>query len=412
MLTALAMVAAGAPTIAAADPVYPSAGQIKDAKAAAGTKAAQIVVIEGQLKASNAHLAKVRTAAEAAAEAYNLARVLLAERTEAAQSAERRATAAQQVAAAALDKLGQFAAATYRQGGALDELAVVLSAKGPQEVLDRVAGVKLVGDIRSRIKREAEAASAAAGVLRAQAAQALAQQEAAAKVSEAAGVKAQAQVDLVSAQSAAIAKAQAAMIVQLAALRATSVTLETRRQSGLLAEAAAAAAAAAAQARAAAAAAARARSAAAAAAAAVARAADRRVPTPDPAPPVRPVASHGGVAAVIAFAKAQLGMPYQWGGAGPDMWDCSGLTQGAWSRAGVNLAHYTGFQWAETTRIPLADLQPGDLVFYGDSGSSSHHVGLYMGNDMMINAPHTGSFVRYDNIYEFGTDLLPYGGRP
>lgn len=118
------------------------------------------------------------------------------------------------------------------------------------------------------------------------------------------------------------------------------------------------------------------------------------------------------MAAVIAFATAQLGKPYLWGGSGPNMWDCSGLTQAAWSRAGVNLAHYTGFQWDETTRVSLADLQPGDLVFYGGSGPSSHHVGLYVGNDMMINAPNTGSFVRYDNIYGFGTDLLPYGGRP
>jgi len=88
------------------------------------------------------------------------------------------------------------------------------------------------------------------------------------------------------------------------------------------------------------------------------------------------------------------------------------LTAAAWAQAGVNLSHYTGFQWAETRRVALADLQPGDLVFYGDSGPSSHHVGLYVGNDMMIDAPHTGSYVRYDNIYEFGSDLLPEGGRP
>jgi len=84
----------------------------------------------------------------------------------------------------------------------------------------------------------------------------------------------------------------------------------------------------------------------------------------------------------------------------------------AWAQAGVYLSHYTGYQWDETRRVPLSDLEPGDLVFYGDSGPTSHHVGLYVGNDMMINAPHTGAFVEYANIYSFGSDLLPYGGRP
>ena len=83
----------------------------------------------------------------------------------------------------------------------------------------------------------------------------------------------------------------------------------------------------------------------------------------------------------------------------------------AWAQVGVNLSHYTGYQWAETRRVPLSDLQPGDLVFFGDSGPTSHHMGLYVGNDMMINAPNTGAFVRYDNIYSF-SGLLPYGGRP
>jgi cell wall-associated NlpC family hydrolase len=118
------------------------------------------------------------------------------------------------------------------------------------------------------------------------------------------------------------------------------------------------------------------------------------------------------VSAVIAFAQAQIGKPYEWGGAGPSTWDCSGLTQAAWAQAGVYLSHYTGYQWGETSRVPLSDLQPGDLVFFGGDGPSSHHVGLYVGNGTMIDAPHTGASVQYDNIYAFGSDLLPYGGRP
>lgn len=82
----------------------------------------------------------------------------------------------------------------------------------------------------------------------------------------------------------------------------------------------------------------------------------------------------------------------------------------AWAQAGVSLSHYTGAQWAETARVAIDALQPGDLVFYGSTGESSYHVGLYVGGGQMIEAPHTGAVVRYASIYR--SDLLPYGGRP
>jgi cell wall-associated NlpC family hydrolase len=114
---------------------------------------------------------------------------------------------------------------------------------------------------------------------------------------------------------------------------------------------------------------------------------------------------------VIAFARAQLGEPYVWGAAGPSSWDCSGLTMMAWAQAGVTLSHYTGAQWAETRRVPLSDLQPGDLVFYGATGPTSYHMGMYIGNGQMIAAPRTGDVVKISSIYSM-PDILPYGGRP
>jgi len=83
----------------------------------------------------------------------------------------------------------------------------------------------------------------------------------------------------------------------------------------------------------------------------------------------------------------------------------------AWRQAGVSLAHYTGTQWAQTRHLPLAQAAPGDLVFFGSSVSTIHHVGLYIGGGQMINAPHTGDVVRVASIYSMG-DLLPYVGRP
>jgi hypothetical protein len=126
---ALAIVATTSTVSAHADPVYPSAGEVKAAKAALGDKAAQIAVVEGQLAASNARLVKVQTAAEVAAEKYNLARVLLQQRSDAAKTASKRAAAAQKRAGIASDKLGQFAASDYMRGGNLDQLDAFLSSK-------------------------------------------------------------------------------------------------------------------------------------------------------------------------------------------------------------------------------------------------------------------------------------------
>ncbi len=414
--TSAAMVLALAAPIfsAQADPVYPSAGQVKAAQAAVGDKAAQIAAVEGQLKVSNARLAEVQSAAEAAAERYNLARIRLQESTDAATAAGDRAASAQETADIASDKLGQFAATTYREGGNLGQLEAFLSSKGPQDVLDRAAGIQLISDIRSQIMQDANASSVVAGVLRRLAAEAQSQQLAAAQVAESARAVAQAQVDVAAAETANIAKQQAAMIAQLATLRNTSVTLEQQRQAGLKVEAErraadAAKARAATQARALEQARADAR-------ARAARDAANRVPAPVPVTPgpdpVVPAPGHvrGGVSAVIAFARAQIGEPYTYGAAGPNEWDCSGLTQQAWAQAGVYLSHYTGYQWGETRRVPLSDLQPGDLVFFGDSGPSSHHVGLFIGGDQMIEAPHTGDVVKISTIWR--SDLLPYGGRP
>ena len=113
---------------------------------------------------------------------------------------------------------------------------------------------------------------------------------------------------------------------------------------------------------------------------------------------------------MIAFARAQLGEPYKWAGAGPDVWDCSGLTMVAWAQAGVRLSHFAQAQYSQTRRVAIADLAPGDLVFFGTSTSNITHVGLYIGGGQMINAPRTGDVVKIASIYR--DKLLPYGGRP
>jgi cell wall-associated NlpC family hydrolase len=114
-------------------------------------------------------------------------------------------------------------------------------------------------------------------------------------------------------------------------------------------------------------------------------------------------ASQGDIAA--NWALTQLGKPYQWGAAGPATYDCSGLTMVAWAHAGVQLLHYTGYQWQEGPHVPLNQLQRGDLLFYATNTSDPstiHHVAIYIGNGMMVNAPFTGAFVRIDSMYQPG----------
>lgn len=100
----------------------------------------------------------------------------------------------------------------------------------------------------------------------------------------------------------------------------------------------------------------------------------------------------------IQTACAQVGDPYVWGAAGPNSFDCSGLTQYAYKAAGVYLTHHTGAQWNQGQAVSRSDARPGDLVFFS-SPSNLHHVGLYLGNNQMVHAPRTGKPVMVASIY-------------
>ena len=94
--------------------------------------------------------------------------------------------------------------------------------------------------------------------------------------------------------------------------------------------------------------------------------------------------------AAVRWALAQLGDPYQWGAAGPDRFDCSGLTSSAYRAAGVTIPRVSRAQWGAGPHVAVANLLPGDLIFYGDNPSnpaSIHHVGMYIGNGLMVHAP-------------------------
>jgi len=140
------------------------------------------------------------------------------------------------------------------------------------------------------------------------------------------------------------------------------------------------------------------------------RAADRpSAPSPVSGGPVAPPPSSGGgsggsgsAAAAVAYARAQVGKPYCYGGAGPGCYDCSGLTMMAWQQAGVSLPHSSASQYNVGRRISASELQPGDLIFYY---SPISHVSIYIGGGQRISATHTGDYVRVQSL---GSSIVGY----
>jgi peptidoglycan DL-endopeptidase CwlO len=143
------------------------------------------------------------------------------------------------------------------------------------------------------------------------------------------------------------------------------------------------------------------------------RAAERPQPPARPSGPVAPPPPSGGggggggggsgsAAAAVAYARAQVGKPYCYGGEGPGCFDCSGLTMMAWRQAGVSLPHSSAAQYNVGRRISASELQPGDLIFYY---SPISHVSIYIGNGQRISATHTGDYVRVQSL---GSSIVGY----
>ncbi|MDJ1135384.1 NlpC/P60 family protein [Streptomyces iconiensis] len=106
-------------------------------------------------------------------------------------------------------------------------------------------------------------------------------------------------------------------------------------------------------------------------------------------------ASSGRAAAAVAAVESAVGSPYAWGAAGPGTFDCSGLTQWAYGKAGTSIPRTSQGQRSAGRQVPLSEARPGDLVVYRDDAS---HVGMYTGNGQVVHAPYPGAQVRYDPV--------------
>ncbi|MFL6158634.1 MAG: C40 family peptidase [Marmoricola sp.] len=395
---------AGVTTAADADrgkPV-PSQQQVDQANALVTQKAGDVAAIQAALVVANSRLQQAADAAEVAAEAYNGALWRQQQAVAAAVKAKAASKAAGEKVEEQRSGIAALATQTYQDGTALSGVTALIGSGGPEDVMNRVNVVQSAATSMQAQFDEYAASSALAKVARAQADKAQARQTELTRKASLMRDRAAAAARAAQSQASAIATQRHQLIGELAAAQKISVALATQRQRGLEQ---------AAEIKAAKDAQAKAKAQAAAAAEAAANGGDGGGGGGYSGPGLTvPAGTSAGAARAIRFAEAQLGEMYLWAAAGPDRWDCSGLTMMAWRAGGVSLPHYSAAQYSETKHLGVEDLRPGDLVFWGDSPGTIHHVAMYIGNGRIIHAPRTGRPVEIDSMYYW---IPPnYFGRP
>lgn len=426
-----------------------SEGDVAAAQGAVRAAARDVASLEVALATQSAALETAWTAVAAAAEDYNEAVGARDEATARSEEAAAQAAAAAEEAEAARDELGQIALQAYRSGGTLDGLGAFLSADGFEDLVARRTAMDQLGSQAQRAVQRFDAADLVARTLQTRADEAAAEAQSAATAAEDALATAEALHATAEERVAATAAEREVLLSELAALRQTSLEVERARQAQVDAERAARAEAAAAAQRGV-------TPATPPATAPPVTAPPTTAPpvtAPPTAPPVTappvtappvtappvvapPVApppvgtpppasdpyglgtgSQRGTAAqgqsAVAWAVSQVGKAYGWGAAGPEAFDCSGLTSKAWAAAGLSIHRTSRDQYRQVQKISYDSLRPGDLIFYGSVGSdpgSITHVAMVVGNGQMVEAPRPGVAVRVTAIRWSGT--MPYAGRP
>ncbi len=413
--------AAGGMSVAWADDpdTPPSRADVRDSRDAVRDQARSVEAIQSDLLAANTRLQESAVAAAQASEAWNGARYRLEQARRDAAAAGERAGIARHSMDTQRRAYTDAVVDSYQRAPELSAVVSIVQADGVQSVVEQATTLSQTESAMDTRYDGFRAASTLADVAHQQADDAEAEAARLQVEAREARDAAAAAADAAAQEADAIAQQKTELIEELARLQDVSVEMAEERQSALEAQALAEAAAER-----------QARQEAAEAAAAAEQATEEQdqtpdpqpdpqpapqpdpqpapapdpVPTPSPAPaptPPAPPAPGGGAGAAIAFARAQLGEPYQWGAAGPSAWDCSGLTMGAWNAGGKYLPHYSVAQYEQATPISSSSLQPGDLVFWGSSSSPSsiYHVALYAGNGQIIHAPRTGRPVTQESMY-------------
>ncbi|WP_157157425.1 NlpC/P60 family protein [Diaminobutyricimonas sp. LJ205] len=426
-------VTVGTSGAAYAAPDFPTWEEVEAARSSEATAQAKVAEIEALLATLSDESAELGKAALVHGEEYNAARIALDEATAKAERLQKAAETAAAQAAASARQVGALVASMARTGGGDVTLALVTGGAGNDLLRSLGTASKLTRQSAS-LYDSAIADRHLADSLAEQAEAAQTERDEIAASAEQVFAEAQASADTSVANVATHGTVRDELFAQLAALRGTSAATEREYYEGLEWERRQAAgspppvppvlqqpAPAPAPEPAPAPAPAPAPTPTDPADPAPSNPAPSNpapapapAPAPTPAPNPVPQPNQGAVQTAIAFAKAQLGKMYQLGGAGPDVWDCSGLTKAAYAAAGIHIgAHLVSSQYntmaARGLLVPYNQMQPGDLLFY--SGSQGfYHVTMYIGGGQMIEAPRRGVPVRIANV-RYG-ELKPYVGRP
>jgi cell wall-associated NlpC family hydrolase len=369
---------------------------VAEIEAAKKLEAAKKKIADAQAKklaAANQSLRTLTAKANAATALYRKAQGELAVATSLAVAAAKHAEETAAAVSQAHRTIGRLAANAYILGGSMSDIAPLLSANGPQDLIDQLTTLSTLGAQNSVALERFKEAEAAAKKAKAEADAAKAvQQVATDKVAAAKKVADDAKAE----QAKEVAKLQAVqdkLMKDLMNARKVRTTLEQQRQLALLEESQANTAA---------------------------QTGGQKNIWPDTGFKGRSTSrtTQAQRDKAVAFAKIQVlaRKPYVWGSEGPSTFDCSGLVYAAYKSAGLgwpnwdrlNSALYSGY----TQHVSLKELVPGDLLFYSYKGTIStiHHISIYAGNGMMWEANSKDRGLLYSSIYSV-KGLMPFGGR-
>jgi len=369
---------------------------VAEIEAAKKVEAAKKKIADAQAKklaAANQSLRTLTAKANAATALYRKAQGELAVATSLAVAAAKHAEETAAAVSQAHRTIGRLAANAYILGGSMSDIAPLLSANGPQDLIDQLTTLSTLGAQNSVALDRFKEAEAAAKKAKAEAdAAKVVQQVATNKVAAAKQVADDAKAE----QAEEVAKLQAVqdkLMKDLMNARKVRTTLEQQRQLALLEESQANTAA---------------------------QTGGQKNIWPDTGFKGRSSSrtTQAQRDKAVAFAKIQVlaRKPYIWGDEGPNSFDCSGLVYAAYKSAGLgwpnwdrlNSALYTGY----TQHVSLKELVPGDLLFYSYKGTIStiHHMSIYAGNGMMWEANSKDRGLLYSSIYSV-KGLMPFGGR-
>ncbi|MEP6482597.1 MAG: NlpC/P60 family protein [Rhodoglobus sp.] len=362
---------------------YPSWADVQAAQQNEAAKNAEIAKIEGLLTTLEADADALSKVAQQKGEEYNTAKVSLDASTSKAAKLQDQVKAAQQKADLSARRAGQLVAQIARTGGGSATLGILLSHNAG-DLLSSIGTMTKLTEQSSTIYRQAITDKNLTASLTDQAKVAEAKRQTLASAAQQALAAAKSAADAAQAKVAVQQAAADQMYSQLASLKGTTADIEAGYAAGT------------------------------AAAPTGGGAAPSTPPAPGSPSGPPPAPDSSAVSIALNFAYAQLGKMYEFAGSGPDTWDCSGLTQAAYSAAGIYIGQHSVtnqyYTLANQARLaPISQMVPGDLIFYAD-GDGFYHVTIYIGGGQMIEAPRDGIPVRIASVRY--SDAVSYVGRP